>query len=84
MASTSWDPLGGSKKPAQSNGTLPPSEIIIEHVNKLQNWEDSLDRIDDRTTILNGSDQPPESKFPYQPEINQKICLWYVHIITDR
>jgi hypothetical protein len=76
MSSTSWDPLGGSTKTTQTNNNT-PSEIIITHVNTLQNWEDSLDRVDDRTTILNGpSDQPLESKFPYQPEINQKLCLW--------
>lgn len=78
MASTSWDPLGaGSKKSvAQTNGTPTPGDIIITHINTLQNWEDSLDRVDDRTTILNGSDQSLESKFPYQSEINKKISLW--------
>lgn len=75
MSSTSWDPLGGSKKTTQANNNT-PGEIIITHVNTLQNWEDSLDRVDDRTTVLNGLDQALESKFPYQPEINKKICLW--------
>lgn len=77
MSSTSWDPLGGaSKKSAQTtNGTPAPSEIVITHINTLKNWEDSLDTIEDRTTV-NGPDQSLESKFPYNADINKKIALW--------
>jgi len=78
MSSTSWDPLGGAtKKSVQSTtNSTDPREIIITHTNTLQNWEDSLDTIDDRSVILNDADQSLESKFPYNAEINKKITLW--------